>query len=121
MAPVQPCYQFVGEEGTDCFAFYLFFTLFLYLFLFIYLFYFLFFFIFFSGGGEGGRGGGGGLGLFALPFLVNNREIYEVCKQTPVQLSRDCFKPNTVKPQWLEHFWDYGNLFETWVVRATKV
>ena len=22
----------------------------------------------------------------------------------------------TVKPQWLEHLWDHGNLFETWVV-----
>ena len=26
----------------------------------------------------------------------------------------------TVKPQWLEHFEDYGNLFEIWVVRATE-
>ena len=25
-----------------------------------------------------------------------------------------------VKPQWLEHLWVHGNLFETWVVRATE-
>ena len=25
----------------------------------------------------------------------------------------------TVEPQWLEHLWDHGNSFETWVVRAT--
>ena len=27
---------------------------------------------------------------------------------------------NTVEPQWLKHLWDHGNLFETWVVRATE-
>ena len=27
---------------------------------------------------------------------------------------------DTVKPQWLKHLWDHGNLFETWVVRATE-
>ena len=27
----------------------------------------------------------------------------------------------TVEPQWLEHLWDHGYLFETWVVRATEV
>ena len=27
---------------------------------------------------------------------------------------------STVEPQWLEHLWDYGNSFETWVVRATE-
>ena len=27
---------------------------------------------------------------------------------------------NTVEPQWLEHLWDHGNSFETWVVRATE-
>ena len=26
----------------------------------------------------------------------------------------------TVKPQWLEHFRNHGNLFETWVVRDTE-
>ena len=26
----------------------------------------------------------------------------------------------TVEPQWLEHLWDHGNLFEIWVVRATE-
>ena len=26
----------------------------------------------------------------------------------------------TVEPQWIEHLWDHGNLFETWVVRATE-
>ena len=26
----------------------------------------------------------------------------------------------TVEPQWLEPLWDHGNLFETWVVRATE-
>ena len=25
-----------------------------------------------------------------------------------------------VEPQWLEHFWDHGNSYETWVVRATE-
>ena len=25
-----------------------------------------------------------------------------------------------VEPQWLQHLWDLGNLFETWVVRATE-
>ena len=25
-----------------------------------------------------------------------------------------------VELQWLEHFWDYGKLFETWVVRASE-
>ena len=29
-------------------------------------------------------------------------------------------KPYTVELQWLEHHWDHGNLFEIWVVRATK-
>ena len=28
--------------------------------------------------------------------------------------------PYTVEPQWLEHLWDHGNLFEIWVVRATE-
>ena len=27
---------------------------------------------------------------------------------------------NTVEPQWLEHHWDHGNSFETWVVRGTE-
>ena len=27
---------------------------------------------------------------------------------------------NTVELQWLEHLWDHGNAFETWVVRATE-
>ena len=27
---------------------------------------------------------------------------------------------HTVELQWLEHHWDHGNLFETWVVRATE-
>ena len=26
----------------------------------------------------------------------------------------------TVEPQWLEYLWDHGNLFETWVFRATE-
>ena len=26
----------------------------------------------------------------------------------------------TVEPQWLEHLWDHGNSFETWIVRATE-
>ena len=26
----------------------------------------------------------------------------------------------TVKSQWLEHLWNHGNLFETWVVQATE-
>ena len=25
-----------------------------------------------------------------------------------------------VEIQWLKHLWDHGNLFETWVVRATE-
>ena len=25
-----------------------------------------------------------------------------------------------VELQWLEHVWDHGNLFETWVVRASE-
>ena len=25
-----------------------------------------------------------------------------------------------VKPTWLEHHWDHGNLFVTWVLRATE-
>ena len=29
-------------------------------------------------------------------------------------------KTNTVEPPWLEHLWDHGNSFETWVVRATE-
>ena len=29
-------------------------------------------------------------------------------------------KINTVELQWLEHHWDHGHLFETWVVRATE-
>ena len=28
--------------------------------------------------------------------------------------------PNTVEPQWLEHLWDHGNSFETWVVSAIE-
>ena len=27
---------------------------------------------------------------------------------------------NTVELQWLEHLWDHGNSFETWVVRTTE-
>ena len=27
---------------------------------------------------------------------------------------------NTVELQWLEHLWDYENMFETWVVRANE-
>ena len=27
---------------------------------------------------------------------------------------------HTVELQWLEHRWDHGNLFETWVVRAIE-
>ena len=27
---------------------------------------------------------------------------------------------NIVEPQWLKLFWGVGNLFETWVVRATE-
>ena len=30
------------------------------------------------------------------------------------------FVQNTVELQWLEHLWDHGNSFETWVVRATE-
>ena len=26
----------------------------------------------------------------------------------------------TFEPQWLEHLWGHGKLFETWVVRVTE-
>ena len=29
-------------------------------------------------------------------------------------------RPYTVEPQWFEHLWDHGNLFETLIVRATE-
>ena len=29
-------------------------------------------------------------------------------------------KEITVEPQWLEHLWDHGNSFETWIVRANE-
>ena len=57
MAPVQPCYQFVGEEGTDCFAFFHF-LLYLFLFLFLFFFFIYFFYCFFFG-----------LGLFVMPLM----------------------------------------------------
>ena len=28
--------------------------------------------------------------------------------------------PYTVERQWLEHLWNYENVFETWVVRANE-
>ena len=28
--------------------------------------------------------------------------------------------PNTIKPEWLEHLLDHGNLFKTWIVRAIE-
>ena len=30
------------------------------------------------------------------------------------------FTLSTVEHQWLEHLWDHGNLFETWVVHVTS-
>ena len=27
---------------------------------------------------------------------------------------------HAVEPQWPEHLWDHGNLFEIWVVQATE-
>ena len=30
------------------------------------------------------------------------------------------YSPNTVEPQWLEHLWDQGNLFEILVVRVSE-
>ena len=35
-------------------------------------------------------------------------------------LGLHCSHFTTVELQWLEHLWDNGNLFETWVVRATE-
>ena len=61
-------------------------------------------------------------------------KLYTIYKNSDVHLSDCrvtfffCFffgkiqelrNPTTVKPQWLEHLWEYGNLFEKWVVRAT--
>ena len=40
----------------------------------------------------------------------------QVCKVS----SPTCPGLITVEPQWLEHLWDHGNSFETWVVRATE-
>ena len=37
-----------------------------------------------------------------------------------VQNLGDISEEYTVEPQWLEHLWDYGNSFETWVLRATE-
>ena len=39
------------------------------------------------------------------------------CRSTLVLLSPS---PPTVEFQWLEHFWDPGNMFETGVVRANE-
>ena len=38
----------------------------------------------------------------------------------PVPLIEHSNDLTTVKLQWLVHLWDHGNLFETWVVRATR-
>ena len=54
-----------------------------------------------------------------------------ICQQyvrifrTITRVNLNGFSPNlicafTVKLQWLEHLWHHGNLFKTWVVRATE-
>ena len=30
------------------------------------------------------------------------------------------FLHDTLKPHWVERLWDFGSLFETWVVRADE-
>ena len=49
----------------------------------------------------------------------------DVCKQWRCRPASERAKSDTdlcytVKLQWLEHFWDHGNLFETWVVRTIE-
>ena len=46
--------------------------------------------------------------------------IYVAAEENLVHPKDKVGKENTVKPQWLEHLWDHGNSFETWVVRATE-
>ena len=63
--------------------------------------------------------------IFVLSFLVfccvivytTDNQSYRTCSGRSTCLRE---KICTVGPQWLEHLWDQGNSFETWVVRATE-
>ena len=69
--------------------------------------------------------------LGTYSFLLEqgvNREIDVHGNKEEITKSISCnkrWKPtkcisSTVKPQWLEHLLDHGNLFEIWVVRDTE-
>ena len=51
-----------------------------------------------------------------VPFIM----FYFVLFKTYLQQCTEIGERYTVEPQWLEHLWDRGNSFETWVVRATE-
>ena len=56
--------------------------------------------------------------LFLILRKTNTRQSSyntRLCKYDYLEL-----RIYTVERQWLEHLWDHGNLFETWVVRATE-
>ena len=53
-------------------------------------------------------------GLVITP--ITRRDVNDVIRSP----SNKRVSSYTVEPQWLEHLWDHGNLFETWVVRAIE-
>ena len=65
-----------------------------------------------------------GSALFGYSILSDTL-VYEILEYLPYSLEVSLWDVsneyhNTVEPQWLEHLWDHGNSFETWVVRATE-
>ena len=71
-----------------------------------------------------GWNGGENLDFVSLPwngtFTVSRKQILSCKGTTASSGSKFCPAICTVRPQWLEHLWDYETLFETGVVRAVE-
>ena len=57
----------------------------------------------------------------AWPAMVQLLISFTLAYSRIAMITRLCFFILiTVEPQWLEHLWDHGNSFKTWVVQATE-
>ena len=54
-------------------------------------------------------------------FKAYQQQMFSLRNKKSIYLINPLIWIYTVEPQWLEHLWDHGNSFETWVVRATEV
>ena len=53
-----------------------------------------------------------------IPYL--KKQMTNRARKCPTTVKVFYVKQNTVELQWVEHLWDYENMFETGVVRANE-